>query len=305
VGERGRARPAPRLIKPRREAAIPLASGRTLGFAEYGAARGRPVLWFHGTPGGSRQIPPMARRAARERGIRLIAVERPGVGASTPHLYPSVRGFTADVAELADKLGLDRFGVVGWSGGGPYVLACAHDLAGRVTGGAVLGGVAPALGDEAVPGGAVEMLARLGPLIELGRGPLARAVRAVVRTLRPLGSQVFDLYLFTAVEGDRRVFQRPEIKAMFLDDLIHASRRHLHAPVHDAVLFSREWGFSLRDIRVPVRFWHGDADPFVPLGHAEHQVGLVPDSALRVLPGAGHLGNLDASEEILETLMAL
>jgi pimeloyl-ACP methyl ester carboxylesterase len=305
VGKGGRARPAPRLTKPRREAAIPLASGRAIGFAEYGAARGRPVLWFHGTPGGSRQIPPAARRLARDRGIRLIAVERPGVGASSPHLYPSVRGFAADVAELADELELDRFGVIGWSGGGPYVLACAHDLADRVTGGAVLGGVAPAQGDEAVPGGAVEVLARLGPLIELGRGPLGSAVRAVVRTLRPLGSQVFDLYLHTAVEGDRLVFRRPEIKAMFLDDLIHASRRHLNAPVHDVVLFSREWGFSLRDIRVPIRFWHGDVDPFVPLGHAEHQAALVPDSELRVLPGAGHLGNLDASEEILDVLMKL
>jgi pimeloyl-ACP methyl ester carboxylesterase len=61
----------------------------------------------------------------------------------------------------------------------------------------------------------------------------------------------------------------------------------------------------LRDIQVPIRFWHGDADHFVPLDHGEHQARLVPDSDLKVRPREGHMGSLDAAEEILDTILGL
>jgi pimeloyl-ACP methyl ester carboxylesterase len=106
-------------------------------------------------------------------------------------------------------------------------------------------------------------------------------------------------------EGDQEVMQRPEMKQMFLDDMLRASRPQLHALVYDAVLFTRPWGFSVREIRVPIRFWHGDADSFVPLEHAEHLAALIPDTELRVRPREGHMGNLDAAEEVLDTLLGL
>ena len=92
---------------------------------------------------------------------------------------------------------------------------------------------------------------------------------------------------------------------MFLDDLARASRRQLHGPLYDILQFTRPWGFSLRDVRVPIRFWHGDADPIVPLAHAEHMAALVPDAELRVRPREGHIGNLDAAREVLEVLLDL
>ena len=69
--------------------------------------------------------------------------------------------------------------------------------------------------------------------------------------------------------------------------------------------FTRPWGFSLREIEVPIRFWHGDADNIVPLAHAEQMAVLIPDSALRVRPREGHLGNLDAATEIIDVILAL
>jgi hypothetical protein len=85
-------------------------------------------------------------------------------------------------------------------------------------------------------------------------------------------------------EGDQDVMWRPEMKEMFLDDMLRAGRQQLHAPIYDVVLFARPWGFALRDIRVPIRFWHGDADHIVPLAHGEHQATLVPDSDLKIRP---------------------
>ena len=141
------------LRPPRFEGSIVLGDGRNLGFAEYGPSGGRPLVWFHGTPGARRQISPEAREAADERGVRIIAVERPGIGASTPHLYDSIREFAADIERLCDALEIAHFAVAGLSGGGPYALACAYHMPERVVTAAVLGGVAPAVGRDRADGG--------------------------------------------------------------------------------------------------------------------------------------------------------
>jgi pimeloyl-ACP methyl ester carboxylesterase len=293
------------LPPPRSEGAIRLRDGRAIGFVEYGTADGAAIFWFHGTPGGCRQIPPRARQLAVARGIRLIGLERPGVGASTAHLYDSVLGWAADVEQIADQLGVDRFALVGLSGGGPYVLACAHRLAERVVAGAVLGGVAPSRGVDAARGGAVGLARRLRLLLEAVREPLALTLWAATNAGRPVASRLFELFVSTMPEGDQVVMRRPEMKAMFLDDMLQAMRSQLCAPVYDATLFTRPWGFSPRDVTVPIRFWHGDADAIVPLAHAEHLATLVPDAELRVRPREGHMGSLDAAEEIFDILLEL
>ncbi|MCC6763792.1 MAG: alpha/beta hydrolase [Deltaproteobacteria bacterium] len=290
---------------PFREDRVRLGDGRTIGIAEYGNPRGRAILWFPGTPGGRRQVPPRAIAEAQARGLRLVGVERPGIGDSTPHLHGSVLDWAEDVREVVDDLGIDRFALVGLSGGGPYVLGCAHRLASRVVAGAVLGGVAPAVGAEAAPGGAMRLAARLRVFLHALREPLGFTVWAAAFAFRPVASAVFDLAVSAMPPGDQQVMRRPEMKAMFLDDMLRAGREQLRAPIYDLVLFTRDWGFSPRDLRVPIRFWHGDADPLVPLEHAHHLAALVPGAELRVRPGEGHMGNLDAAEEILDALLAL
>jgi pimeloyl-ACP methyl ester carboxylesterase len=283
---------------------VELRDGRRLSYAEYGAPGGRAVLWFHGTPGACGQIPHAVRLAAARRDVRVIAVERPGTGGSTGHLYSAVVDFASDIEQLSDQLGLERFGLVGLSGGGPYVLACACRLPDRVVAAAVLGGVAPTKGTDSIAGGVVALAARFEPVLAFLREPLGIALTAFARLARPLESQAFWLYMRISPEGDRRVFARPEMKEMFLADLRTAARRALKAPIYDMVLFGRHWGFSLRDVVVPVRFWHGDADNIVPLDHGRHLAALVPDSELQVRPGESHLGALDLADEILDAIFA-
>ena len=286
------------------EGHVELRDGRRLSSAEYGAPGGRAVLWFHGTPGACGQIPHAVRLAAARRDVRVIAVERPGTGGSTGHLYSAVVDFASDIEQLSDQLGLDRFGLVGLSGGGPYVLACACRLPGRVVAAAVLGGVAPTKGTDSIAGGVVALAARFEPVLAFLREPLGVALTAFTRLARPLESQAFWLYMRISPEGDRRIFARPEMKEMFLADLRTAARRALKAPIYDMVLFGRHWGFSPRDVVVPVRFWHGDADNIVPLEHGRHLAALVPDSELQVRPGESHLGALDLADEIIDAILA-
>jgi pimeloyl-ACP methyl ester carboxylesterase len=290
---------------PRLEGTYQLDAKRRISFAEYGSPHGLPVFWFHGTPGGSRQIAPATRRAATELGIRLIALDRPGIGASTAHLHPDVGAFADDVLCIADRLGIEQFACIGLSGGGPYVLACAARAPDRVVACALLGSVAPSHGPEAVGGGLVGLIHRFAPAIEASRGIIARALHPFYRLLVPFRWQVFDAYIALQPEGDQRVFHRTEMRDMFVDDLMHAARAQIQAPLIDVLLFTRDWGFSLRTITVPVRIWHGDEDWIVPLAHAEHIAALLTDAELRVRPGESHLGALDASYEIFETIMAL
>ena len=294
----------PPLAPPEREHVVTLLDGRSLGVAEFGSVTGRPVLWFHGTPGARRQIPPAARRLAQREDLRLIGVERPGVGQSTPHLYSTVGEFAQDVEELAELLDVERFGLVGLSGGGPYVLACAHAMPERIVAGAVLGGVAPTRGLEAAPGGAMRLAVPLEPLLNLLREPLGGLFTLVVRSLQPLADQAFDTYLRFAPEGDKRVLGDPEIREAFIEDMLLGSRENLRSLVYDLILFSRHWGFSLQEIRVPIHFWQGDDDNLVPPEHAEHLMRLVPGARLVRDPSGGHLAGLAMATQALEFILS-
>lgn len=293
------------VLPPRLEGTVAVARRRRLGFAEFGPPDGRAVVWLHGTPGARRQIPSEARMMAHELGLRIVGIDRPGIGSSTPHIYDSVLDFTDDLVTVADSLGLGELAVIGLSGGGPYALAAGRALPDRVVGVAVLGGVAPTKGPDAIGGGLIALGARLAPLVALTRVPVGIGLTGAVRLVRPLASPSLDLYARLSPAGDRALLRRPEFKAMFLDDLLNGSRKQLSAPLADVLLFSRDWGFRLADVAVPVRWWHGVEDHIVPFAHGEHVVGRLPDAELHVLAGESHLGGLGAGEHILTTLVAL
>ncbi len=288
---------------PRLEGRVRVREGRKLGFAEFGPRDGRAMVWLHGTPGARRQIPEAARQAAYEVGVRFIGVDRPGTGLSTSHLYENILDFTPDLEILVDELGVDQFGVIGLSGGGPYALATGAALPDRVKVVGVLGGVAPTRGEDAAPGGLVSLATRLAPLIPPFRVPLGVLLGVLVVGLRPFGHQGLVLYARVSPPGDREVFARPEIQEMFLNDLSETGGR-LRAPVDDIILFTRDWGFRLADVPAPVKWWHGDADHIVPLSHGERCVERLPDAELFVRPGESHLGGFAAAEEVLEKLLA-
>ncbi|MBV8930296.1 MAG: alpha/beta hydrolase [Mycobacteriaceae bacterium] len=291
------------IARPKLEGNIAVGDDRQIGFAEFGDPQGRAIFWLHGTPGARRQIPMEARVYAEEKGIRLIGVDRPGIGSSTPFQYDTVSAFADDLRTIADTLGIDKFVVVGLSGGGPYTLACAAAMPARVVAAGVLGGVAPASGPDAIGGGAMALGSLVAPVLRVAGVPMRWAAVALVWFARPVASPALDLYGRMSPEGDRRLLARPEFKAMFLDDLLNGSRKQLAAPFADVIVFARDWGFRLEQVKVPVRWWHGDHDHIVPFAHGEHVVSRLPDAQLYHLPGESHLAGLGRAEEILGAMV--
>lgn len=289
--------------RPALEGTVAVRDNRRLSFAEYGTTRGSALIWMHGTPGARRQIPLEARAYAEEHGLRIVGIDRPGIGSSTPHVYPDLLDWTRDLEIVLDTLGIDTLRLIGLSGGGPYVLAAGVALPDRVHGIGILGGVAPTVGEDAVDGGLIQLAVRLAPLLGIARVPLGVALTAAIRLVRPLAGPALDLYAAVQPPGDRNLLSRPEFKAMFLDDLLNGSRKQLAAPFSDIVVFARDWGFRLDDITVPVRWWHGDADHIVPYAHGQHVVSRLRDAELYPMPGESHLAGLGRAEEILQTMV--
>jgi pimeloyl-ACP methyl ester carboxylesterase len=297
---------APPAALPRLEGTVPLPDGRRLGYAEYGDPHGPLVLWFHGTPGARRQVPPAARAAADRLGLRLVCIERAGVGASSDHAYGELRDWAPDIAVVADHLGHDRFLVLALSGGGPYALACAHDMPDRVVALGILGGLVPTTGEEAAAHTGIVSLTRpFNRLLSAFRIPLGRGLWSFIRLSEPLGHVLYHAYTRLLPHGDDQVLDDPAIEAMFVDDLTTGGRHQFQAFVNDLVLVGRPWGFRVADVRVPVRWWHGDADPFVPLDAARAAAAQLSDAELVVRHGESHLGGFATAEEILGLIRGL
>jgi pimeloyl-ACP methyl ester carboxylesterase len=293
------------IARPKLEGNIAVGGDRQLGFAEFGDPQGRAIFWLHGTPGARRQIPTEARVYAAQNHIRLIGVDRPGIGSSTPYQYDSVVNFADDLRTVADTLGIDKMAVIGLSGGGPYTLGCAAAMPDRVVAVGVLGGVAPTTGPDAISGGAMALGSVIAPMLVVAGFPIRWAAVGFIRMARPIASPALEAFARLSPEGDRCVLVRPEFKAMFLDDLLNGSRKQLAAPFADVIVFARDWGFRLEQVKVPVRWWHGDRDHIIPFGHGQHVVGRLPDAELYHLPGESHLAGLGRAEEIMHTMTEL
>jgi pimeloyl-ACP methyl ester carboxylesterase len=283
---------------------IELPDGRELAFSEAGDEGGTPVLAFHGTPGSRRQLllEPVG-KAAHALGARLIAPDRPGYGHSTFQAGRRIADWAADVEVLADRLELERFSVLGFSGGGPHALACAALLPLRVTRAVVVSGIGPMPTSAETEGMSRpnQVLSALARRSEFAVLPVTALVTNVARrrpeqSVRSMSKQL--------PPSDAAVLERPEVFGAFVDDVRLASGTAARAVAQDLSLFTQPWGFDLRDVAVPVDFWQGDADRNVPPVHARRQAEQVKRSTLHEVSAAGHFMAFDHIEEILQAALA-
>ena len=293
-----------KLERQRLESTVRMPDGRKIGVAEFGDPNGVALLWLHGIPGGRHQIPPAVREFARERGVRVIGIDRPGIGRSTGHLYRRVRHFADDVAVVLDALGIERTGVVGMSGGGAYAQAVAHQLPDRVVGLALLCSVAPGVGDHKAPNGVVNDLARVFrvPMLVLRR-PVGGMMWVLVKGMAPFKDQLADTVISRMPGTDAEIMSEPSMRKMFINDFVGNSRRQSQAMMNDTVLLGRHWGFDIRDIRVPTAVWMGTEDWIVPPHHGEHLAAMIPGATLHVGEGDGHFAGLAQGERVMDYIV--
>ena len=233
-----------------------LRDGRILAFAEYGSPSGHAVIWCHGVPSSRVEGDLIIDGAlASAMGLRLIVPDRPGMGRSTYQAARRITGWPDDVAELAAHLRLERFSVLGSSGGAPYAIACGLAYPDRVRAVGVLGGVAP----PDTPGMLRAMSAPLRLMFRLSRlaPAMLRAVyRLNLRALSRGGERAGDRMAKWAPEPDRVLLQRPEIRDGFTACFVEACREGTAGPALDVKLIAQPWGIDLSAMRAPTFLWH-------------------------------------------------
>jgi pimeloyl-ACP methyl ester carboxylesterase len=284
----------------REDGTLRLSDGRRLGYAWYGQPDGEPVFLFHGHPG-SRLEGRFTRRAAAAAGLRVIALDRPGYGLSDFQPGRSIAGWPADVAEAADLLGIGRFSVAGASGGGPYALACAWLLSGRVVKAAVISGVGP----FQVPGITKGM--RWQNRVGFGWGsrwpPLARALmRSMQRGITRRPGQMADAIARAMSPADAEIIRRPEVREILIAEITEAFRQGIRGAAWDVVLLGRPWGFPLAGIETEVHLWQGEEDTLVPAAMGRYLAAQIPHCHATLLPGEGHLLIVDRMPELAAAL---
>jgi pimeloyl-ACP methyl ester carboxylesterase len=271
--------------------AVTAADGRTLAVREAGDPDGVPVFTLHGTPGSNLIYPPYA-RDAEERGIRLIAYDRPGYGASTRHEGRTIADSARDLETIADALGLERVCVWGISGGGAPALAAAALLPDRVAAAAALAAVAPYGADG------LDYFEGMGELNVVGaRLLLAGDHDAYLAMLEEGRVMMLNGSPEDALEFMSSLISDVDREALTLEN-VEFTMKMTRAGVETGVggWFDDEiattvapWGFDLSSIRVPVLYWHGEQDRFVPFGHGVWLADRIPGVEARLTPDDGHI----------------
>jgi len=275
---------------------LTLADGRTLAYTG-GDPGGRPVVLFHGAPG-SRAFRPRDTET-RAAGVRLVTFDRPGYDGSDAVADPTLLGVARDTLDLVDALGVERFGVVAWSGGVPAAVATAFAAPERVTRLALVSGPGPL--DE-VPGGWEALGDYRRPTAEMARREPHRSVRAVSRHMEPYLENPVS-FLGSRRGPDGAVFDDPELGPMLERQVTAAIVPGPAGIAADLVAMWLPWGFALSDVSVPTTVFHAALDAYNE-ADALAFAARIPDARLVVWPDAGHLGILTHWPEVLASVGA-
>ncbi len=273
---------------------VEIGDGRCFSYRAFGASDGHPLIALHGTPG-SRLKFVVAHDTARAHGIRVIAPDRWGYGATAAHPSPSLSAFALDLGRLADRLGLERFSVLGVSGGGPYAAAVAAEMPARVVSLALAAPVGPIAGepdDEITP--FHRLCFRALALRPATVAVVFQAFKAVLDVAPDLGTRMSMLRIAAA---DRRILWRDDTAARLGQTFVEGLRPGVVGPVTDLGLFGAPWDIDLGRADVPARVWLGSVDQNIPRSAARRLAARLPRCELIELDGEGHLwiaSNFDA-----------
>jgi pimeloyl-ACP methyl ester carboxylesterase len=280
---------------------IRTADARTIALSEHGAPGGTPVFHCHGLPG-SRLDGALMHDAAVRAKVRLIGFDRPGIGGSTPLATRSIGDVSSDVTQVADQLGIDRFGVVGVSGGAPYAMATAADLPHRVTALALLVPLWWVDGtlDEPLPavvGVDAEMIAS-------GPDALVPLIDAQKAAFEATPSLVAEALLQTAAGDDREVLTRPRVLEALTASFLECTRQSGEAVAREIWLTMNPWGFAPEEIRCPTTIWVGEVDPYTPATGISSLWRRLPAATVRTVPRLGHSAFIEAAPEVMRLMAA-
>lgn len=270
------------------DATLRLRDGRRFQMLEVGKSDGPPIFHCHGN-GSSRLEVLTVAAAAEQLGVRLMSLDRPGIGRSDPKPGYRLLDWPADVVEVADQLGIEQFAVEGLSGGAPFALACAYTIPQRLT---ACGLISPATGPFLRQAGSFALRSEVWMLVHL-----PWLVRALFRlSMRFSGSDETSLEQKLVRAGsrlgvaDQQVLSLPEVRKAFAQATAECFRQAADAATQDGLVYSRPWGFQVEAITFEQMFlWQGEQDRVMPAAAARLLAQALPHCIATFYPHEGHL----------------
>jgi pimeloyl-ACP methyl ester carboxylesterase len=283
---------------------VNVADGRRLAVSVVGDPLGEPVFYLHGTPG-SRVGPRPENRELEDLHVCLITFDRPGYGRSDRWKSRTVVDVASDVEAIADSLGVEKFAVLGRSGGGPHALACAAKLPDRVTRAAALVSLAPwrAAGLDWFGGMADSNVDAYTTAASDPETLSMRLVEAAARIQADPASHV-DVLTPEMPEADRRIVADKGVRALLARNFAEALRDSADGWIDDVLAFCSPWGFDVSQIKAEIYLWHGGKDVFSPVSHTRWLAARIPRVHVKYAPDRAHFGALEVVPEVLAWLAA-
>jgi pimeloyl-ACP methyl ester carboxylesterase len=258
-----------------------------LAWAEFGDPEGTPLLYHHGWPG-SRLEARFAHETALTLRLRIIAPDRPGYGASTQAPSRTLTDWAADAEQLTDHLRVDRFTVLGISGGAPYALACAAALPVRVIRVCLVSAMGQVDSETAL--GKFDPVRRASLRMARRRSPLMQGL--LRGAVGPLIARHADRFVSSIARGsgpaDRATLAQKAVQTQIAASFREGLRGGAGGAARDLELYASPWAIALKRIEAPVDLWHGEADAIIPAWLARELAGHLPTVTTRFLPGEGH-----------------
>ena len=282
-----------------------LPNGRKLAYLTIG--QGYPVMYFHGTASSRLEVH-LLRWLAVASGLQLISVDRPGYGASTYTCRHSLTDFNDDLNCLADHLGLDQFGILGWSGGGVFALAYLTNNPHRVSRAVIV--AAPTLPfdvSSAHNNPLAKYLMRFPQIGELAMLHLSRKLlKADGDPQRFLSTPQGKQLLHGCSKTDLALLKDPQWVGLMYDSMAEAFRQGrsgVKAVVEEHQLFVKPWTLPFEAVgKDQLWVWHGSEDKTCRVQNAYTIAGLVPSAVLKIFEGEGHFVMFEHLKRLSEIL---
>jgi pimeloyl-ACP methyl ester carboxylesterase len=265
---------------------VRVSGNRQLAYRATGPVRGFPILFFHGLAESRLTTHPDG-SILSELGIRLIAIDRPGVGLSDAHPRRRLLDWPTDIAMLADHLGCPKFAIIGHSAGAPYVAACAYAMPERILSASIVSGICP-FSFRLLRPMLTSKFCKIGVPLFCVPAITRPAIWAGIKYARPRVRRIYERHLAHLGEADRDAMADPALKDMRILSLLEAVRQGPEGLCEDIVLLRRSWGFAIEEIKFPIRVWHGDLDKIVDISFGRELLRLIPDSRAEFRSGIGH-----------------
>ncbi|HAX71534.1 MAG TPA: alpha/beta hydrolase [Anaerolineales bacterium] len=283
-----------------------LPDGRNIGYDEHGAPDGKPIFYLHGSPSSRLEANLyFGEDLLQSLGVRLIAVDRPGMGLSDFQPNRRTLDFPRDILALADHLNIDRFAILAYSLGGPYGLACALGIPERLTKVGIVSGAAMFTEPDLMKNineGTRKFLTMPRESPFLSRLFLGMMLGVMPR-LAP--KQFVTGASFVLPASDHEIVDSdPMFQQGFIRMVREATRKGTRGAFHESLLSVTDYGFHLQEIQAPLLLWHGEADQNIPVEMARYVASTLLKCEAKFFPNEGHLSLFKKhSAEIIRALM--